>query len=70
MKKSIKMLARELDFDSIHEYYDYLIECYINGNFTSCKELFNEMKLVDQKEFIRYIPYLNIDARTFYFNLL
>ena len=70
MKKSIKMLAKELGFNSIHEYYDYLIECYINGNFSSCKELFEEMKIVDQKDFILYIPYLNIDARTFYFNLL
>ena len=72
MKKTIKTLAKELNFNSTSDYYYYLIECHINGNFSSCEKLFNEMKKADQKDFIMYLND-NEDLkgiRNFYFNLL
>jgi len=75
MKKKIITLAKEMDFNTILEYYDYLVECYICGNFESCKNLFNEMRNEDKKAFLNYMNgeasfngYLH--ARNFYFNLL
>jgi len=75
MKKKLLALAKELDFNNAVEYFDYLIECYINGNFDSCKRLFAEMEREDQKVFLIYMngqASFNglLQARNFYFNLL
>jgi len=71
MKKKLITLAKEMDFSTEAEYFDYLIECHINGNFESCKRLFSEMRKEDQKEFVRYIPYHSSEkVRDFYFDLL
>lgn len=73
--KTIIELAKELEFNSEVEYFDYLVDCYICGNFTSCENLFNEFEKEDKKVFLNYLNgqaqyngYLQ--ARNFYFNLL
>lgn len=73
MKKKLITLAKELDFKTEHEYYDYMIETHINGQFTQCRNLFDAMKKEDQKSFLVYTR-SNIDESrdvySFYFNLL
>ena len=68
-------LAKQLDFESEYEYFDYCINSHVNGNFNQCKDLFNAMTKKDKKEFITYVKgcydiYINKDVYTFYFNLL
>ena len=71
MKKKLIILAKEMDFKEVEEYFDYLIECHINGSFTSCKRLFSEMKKEDQKQFVRYIPMHGSErVYNFYFSRL
>ena len=72
MSKKLITLAKELDFTTETEYFDYLIESYINGQFTQCRNLFNAMKKEDKKEFIKYVDnsYTEKDIKDFYFNLL
>jgi hypothetical protein len=70
--KNIKTLAKELDFNTQDQYFEYLIESHINGNFSQCKRLFLEMKRVNRKEFITYLSDSEglKNIRDFYFNLL
>lgn len=72
MKKKLLTLAKEMDFSTEVEYFNYLIECHTNGNFESCKRLFSEMRKEDQKVFIKYVDdsFTEKAIRNFYFNLL
>jgi len=74
MKKKLITLAKELDFNSETEYFDYLIESHVNGQFSQCRRLFSEMKKEDQKTFVRHITQHDFDGigevYDFYFNLL
>jgi hypothetical protein len=74
-KKSLKTLAKELDFINELEYYDYIINSHTNGQPQQGKELFQVMKKEDQKSFLKYIKSesnsdLYQQLYNIYFNLL
>lgn len=78
MKKSLKTLAKQLDFNSEEDYFNYMADSYINGNFSQCKDLFNAMSKEDRKEALKWLK-LNINYQVgeidgliynYYFNLL
>ena len=70
-RKKLIPLAKELDFDTETEYFDYMIHSHINGSFSQCKELFSALKKEDQKTALKYIED-NTTKRIydFYFNLI
>jgi len=72
MAKKTITLAKELEFNTENEYFDYMIDSHVNGNFTQCRNLFNAMKKEDRKIFIMYISDREeLKAiRNFYFELL
>ena len=71
MKKKLITLAKELDFLTESEYFDYLIDSHINGNFSQCKRLFAEMRKEDQKSFVQHCNGGDLPkVYDFYFNLL
>lgn len=45
----------ELDFHDITQYWDYIIESYINGQFFQAKELYSEMSVAQCLDFGDYI---------------
>jgi len=51
-------LAKEYDFNTKEEYFNYIVESLINGNRTQVKELFNQMKPESKNEFL--INYLDL----------
>lgn len=69
-KKKLITLAKELDFQTEDQYFDYCISSHINGNRDQCRKLFNDMSREDQKNLLR--DYLNADTEvySFYFDLL
>jgi len=74
-RKKLLTLAKELDFNTEIEFFDYCIDSHINGNFTQCKDLFNSMKKEDKKLFLNYLNGQSqyngkLEIRNFYFNLL
>jgi len=72
MKKLIT-LAKNLDFQSETDYFDYCIASWANGNFSQCKELFFAMKKEDRKRLLAYIHGCfdhRHDVEKFYMNLL
>lgn len=54
MAKSAKRLAKEYE---VSDFFNYIIESYINGNKTQCVELFKEMNRHDQLLFIHDIQH-------------
>jgi hypothetical protein len=72
-KKKLITLAKELDFTTEQEYFEYMIDSYVNGCFSQCKNLFNEMSKADQKQFLLYMRNENdtlVRIYDYYFNLL
>lgn len=64
-------LAKQLDFDTEENYFEYCIESHINGNFSQCEDLFKKMSKADKKRLIRYIEQTGLaEVEKFYFNLL
>jgi len=53
-KKTLARLHRELDFPFEQGYFNYIVESYINGNFSQVKELFTAMRKDDAKKFLNY----------------
>jgi len=52
--KKIETLCKNLDLDSEYEYFDYIYESYINGQFTQVIELIEDMKKNDKKNALAY----------------
>ena len=48
----IETLLRKYEFKYPREWYDYIIESYVNGHHDQVIELFNLMKEYDQKTFL------------------
>ena len=65
-------LAKELDFKTEEEYFEYCVNSYINGNHSQCKEMFQKLKKDGQKELLNYISRNNVPSHVFrfYLNLL
>ena len=47
----LEELAKDLDFENGIDYYNYIIDSYINGNRQQVKDLFNDMEPDDQINF-------------------
>lgn len=64
--------AKELDFTTENEFFDYMIESYENGQITQCKSLFGSINYTDRKTFIMYLSDIEEykEVRNFYFQLL
>lgn len=52
--KKLTTLAKGLDFETTAQYFDYLIDSHINGNFSQCKDLFFDMFPADREKFLSY----------------
>jgi hypothetical protein len=52
---SMYKLFKGLEFSNKEQYYNYCIESYFNGQFTQCKELFNDMPHEYKHEFIDWM---------------
>ena len=51
-KKSLKALAKSYE---VENFYDYIIESYVNGNFTQATELIREMSRRDRAQLLVYV---------------
>lgn len=54
-KKLLINLAKDLDFETEMEYFDYIIDSMYNGQPQQVKRLYNDMKPCDRKEFVTWI---------------
>lgn len=66
-KKKLITLATELDFQTEHEYFDYIIDSEINGQRSQVRSLIGDMKKDDQKDFLDYCELYATDEQKRYF---
>ena len=59
MKKTAETLAKEYDFNTKEDYFNYIVDSLINGQRQQMRNLFNQMNPYDQKEFL--VDYLDHD---------
>lgn len=52
-RKQVK-IYKDYDFNSLEEYYNYIIDSLINGNFSQVKNLYNKLNKENKKEFYSY----------------
>ena len=52
MSKHAATLAREYDFESAWDYYNYIVESLRNGNRQQVRDLFKAMKTDDKHDFL------------------
>jgi len=64
-KKKLINLAKELDFETEIEYFDYIINSYINGQKTQTRALYKAMKEVDKLEFLVYLKEYSLNDEIF-----
>ena len=57
MNDHLTALAKELDFEHSHEYFDYIIESHVNGQYSQIKDLYKAMDKRSRSEFILYLQY-------------
>jgi hypothetical protein len=46
---------QSLDFKTIEEYFEYIVDSKINGNYNQANELFNDLSKTQKKDFIEYL---------------
>jgi hypothetical protein len=54
----ILKLARELDFSTEEEYFDYIMESKINGQHAQARGLFHKMEPFEKAKFFDYVEEL------------
>lgn len=59
------ILAKEMDFEYADDYFDYIVDSYVNGQKSQCKKLFNELNKIGKKDAILYIKELSKEVYEF-----
>ena len=54
-KRNSKTAAQQCKYYEVENFFEYLVEVYINGNFEPFKELYKELCTEARKEFISYL---------------
>lgn len=52
----LEKLAKSYDFDSVYEFFDYIIDSYYNGHRPQVKQLYKEIET--NKERAQFVDYL------------
>ncbi len=53
-----KKILKDYDFDTIEQYYDYIVDSFINGQVKKAKKLTKELSNKQQIEGLEYIEIL------------
>lgn len=59
-----KQYIKDLEFKDIHEFFNYVIESKINGNYRQTKELIGKMSQEQRLAFKLYMDETFTDAKT------
>lgn len=56
-----KTKLKEYEFNTIEDYFNYIVESKINGNFSQVKNLLKELDKEQKKYFIQYLNIMDIN---------
>ena len=54
-KRRNKSVSQQCKFYEVDNIFEYMVETYINGNFSSFKELYHELNKDARKDFIGFL---------------
>ena len=54
-KRRNKSVSQQCKFYEVDNIFEYMVETYINGNFNSFKELYQELNKDARKDFIDFL---------------
>ena len=54
-KRRNKTVSQQCKFYEVDNIFEYMVETYINGNFSSFKELYQELNKDARKDFIDFL---------------
>ena len=57
MKRYSKTTAQQCRYYEVGNIFEYMVETYINGNFSSFRELYHELNKEARKDFIDFLFY-------------
>jgi len=60
-KKDLKLYG----FENDEEYFNYICDSYINGQFPQVRELFNKLNQEQKNKFFAYIHYINFNDKIY-----
>lgn len=66
MKRISKTIEQQAKYYEVEDFVIYLEECYINGNFSSCRNIFKELKRDERKRAINQM--YGDETKKFYIN--
>jgi hypothetical protein len=58
-RRQLINLAKELDFESQHEYYDYIIDSMTNGQRQQARNLYRDLLKDDKERFLIYLSHFS-----------
>ena len=62
-KRFAEDLAKDYDFESKEQYFEYIVDSLINGNRSQVRELFNQMHADDKEHFLTdWLPNVGINS--------
>ena len=57
-----KIDIQSLDFKTIEEYFEYIVNSKINGNYDQANELFNDLSKTQKKDFIDWLQMMEYSS--------
>lgn len=66
----MKTLLKLYNFESVHQYYEMVVESKINGQTTQAREQFNAMPKANRKALVEELSQGNNELFMFFFRLL
>ena len=65
-----KNTLKNLEFKDKDEYFNYVVESLINGNFSQVKDLIKKMDKENKKEFLSYLDVFGINKEEYLIYLI
>jgi len=58
-----KKTLKDYEFKTIEDYFNYICDSYLNGNFNQVRELFNKLNQQQKNKFFSYLHYVNFNKK-------
>lgn len=55
MTRHSKTIVQQCKYYDVDNIFEYMIETYVNGNISTLRKLYKELRIEARKEFVRYI---------------
>ena len=58
-----KKTLKKYRFETIENYFNYICDSYVNGQYSQVRELFNRLNQQQKNKFFAYLHYVNFNQK-------